>query len=55
MKALADSAQGLSHAEITRAAEEAVKNAVMHDHEHVNPKELQELLQRRPLRQHRNE
>lgn len=55
VKALADSAQGLSHAEITRAAEEAVKNAVMHDHEHVNPKELQELLQRRPLRQHRNE
>lgn len=55
VKALADSAGGLSHAEITRAAEEAVKNAVMHDHAHVDPKELKELLQRRPLRQHRNE
>lgn len=55
VKTLADSAGGLSHAEITRAAEEAVKNAVMHDHAHVDPTELKELLQRRPLRQHRNE
>lgn len=56
VKTLADSAGGLSHAEITRAAEEAVKNAVMHDYAYVDPKELRELLQRRrPLRQHRNE
>jgi len=44
---LASTAEGLSQAEITRAAEEAVKNAVMHDHAHVDPEELQGLLQRR--------
>ncbi len=50
VRALATTAEGLSHAEITRAAEEAVKNAVMHDHDHVSPEELEGLLQRRPPR-----
>jgi SpoVK/Ycf46/Vps4 family AAA+-type ATPase len=45
--ALARAAEGLSHAEITRATEEAVKNAVMHDAVHINPEELAELLQQR--------
>ena len=47
LHALARAAEGLSHAEITRAAEEAVKNAVMHDAEHVSSEELGALLQRR--------
>ena len=47
VKTLASTAEGLSHAEITRAAEEAVKNAVMHDHALVDPEELKGLLQRR--------
>lgn len=46
---LAASAAGLSHAEVTRAAEEAVKNAVMHDAEHIDPEELKALLHQRPL------
>jgi SpoVK/Ycf46/Vps4 family AAA+-type ATPase len=53
VKTLASSAEGLSHAEITRAAEEAVKNAVMHDRAKVNPEELQGLLQRRSHRERR--
>ena len=53
VKTLASSAEGLSHAEITRAAEEAVKNAVMHDHAHVDPEDLRGLLQRRLLRERR--
>jgi SpoVK/Ycf46/Vps4 family AAA+-type ATPase len=48
MPALAEAASGLSHAEITRAAGEAVKNAVMHDRMLVDPTELHGLLQRRP-------
>jgi AAA+ superfamily predicted ATPase len=57
IKSLAATADGLSHAEITRAAEEAVKNAVMHDHDHdhVNPEELQVLLQRRSPRKNRKQ
>ena len=47
VKALAATAEGLSHADITRAAQEAVKNAVMHEHDHVEPEELRGLLQRR--------
>jgi SpoVK/Ycf46/Vps4 family AAA+-type ATPase len=46
-KALARAAEGLSHAEIACAAEEAVKNAVMHDAVHIDPEELAELLQQR--------
>lgn len=44
---LASAAEGLSHAEITRLAEEAVKNAVMHDAPHIDPEELAGLLQQR--------
>jgi len=53
VKALATTAEGLSHADITRAVEEAVKNAVMQDHAHVDPEELQELLRRRSSRERR--
>jgi SpoVK/Ycf46/Vps4 family AAA+-type ATPase len=49
VRSLADSASGLSHAEVTRAAEEAVKNAVMQDHESIDSGELQRLLTYRPL------
>lgn len=41
-------AVGLSHADVTRAAEEAVKNAVMHDHLLIEPEELRQLLAHRP-------
>lgn len=44
---LAASAVGMSHAEVTRAAEEAVKNAVMHDCAHIDLEELKTLLQQR--------
>jgi SpoVK/Ycf46/Vps4 family AAA+-type ATPase len=54
VKALASSAEGLSHAEITRAAEEAVKNAVMHDDAHIDPEDLLGLLQRRSPRERRS-
>jgi SpoVK/Ycf46/Vps4 family AAA+-type ATPase len=48
---LANAAPGLSHADVTRAAEEAVKNAVMQDRESINPNELRQLLtQRSPTR-----
>jgi SpoVK/Ycf46/Vps4 family AAA+-type ATPase len=50
IESLAATAEGLSHAEIARAAEEAVKNAVMNDREQVEPEELQGLLQRRSSR-----
>ena len=50
LNSLSGPASGLSHAEVTRAAEEAVKNAVMQDHEFIDPKELQELLTHRPLK-----
>ena len=53
VNALATIAEGLSHADITRAVEEAVKNAVMQDHPHVDPEELQELLRRRSSRERR--
>ena len=53
VNALATTAEGLSHADITRAVEEAVKNAVMQDHPHVDPEELQELLRRRSSRERR--
>jgi SpoVK/Ycf46/Vps4 family AAA+-type ATPase len=49
IRPLADLASGLSHADVTRAAEEAVKNAVMQDHEYIDPNELQQLLTDRPL------
>lgn len=44
---LSAGAVGLSHAEVTRAAEESVKNAVMHDCAHIDPEELKTLLQQR--------
>jgi SpoVK/Ycf46/Vps4 family AAA+-type ATPase len=50
IRSLVDVAAGLSHADVTRAAEEAVKNAVMQDHEYVDPNELKELLTHRPLK-----
>jgi SpoVK/Ycf46/Vps4 family AAA+-type ATPase len=50
VNALAQIGVGLSHAEVTRAAEESVKNAVMHDRDTIDPKELDELLQHRPLK-----
>ena len=53
VSALAKTAEGLSHAEITRAAEEAVKNAVMLDRAHIDPDELEALLQRRSPRDRR--
>lgn len=46
---LAELAAGLSHADVTRAAEEAVKNAVMQDHDRIDPNEIKELLAHRPL------
>jgi SpoVK/Ycf46/Vps4 family AAA+-type ATPase len=46
---IAQEAAGLSHAEVTRAAAEVVKNAVMHDAPRINPKELVALLQYRRL------
>lgn len=46
---LSTSAVGMSHAEVTRAAEEAVKNAVMHDVAHIDPEELKALLQQRSM------
>ena len=46
---LSANAVGMSHAEVTRAAEEAVKNAVMHDAAHIDPEELRTLLQQRSL------
>jgi AAA+ superfamily predicted ATPase len=53
LRSLATAAEGLSHAEITRAAEEAVKNAVMHDQSLVDPEELEALLHRRSPRKSR--
>jgi len=50
LKTLAESAAGLSHADISRAAEEAVKNAVMQDDKFIDPKELQEFLIQRPFK-----
>ncbi len=49
IRPLANSAFGLSHSDVTRAAEEAVKNAVMQDHEFIDPDELQKLLIDRTL------
>lgn len=46
---LAEAALGRSHADATRAADEAVKNAVMHDHDQIDSQELQALLTSRPL------
>jgi SpoVK/Ycf46/Vps4 family AAA+-type ATPase len=54
IKALSDRALGMSHAEISRAVEEAVKNAVMHDQEFVEPTELAELLTRRSFMKKRH-
>jgi SpoVK/Ycf46/Vps4 family AAA+-type ATPase len=51
--ALARAAEGLSHAEITRAAEEVVKDAVMHDAVHIDPEELAQLLQQRTCSERR--
>jgi SpoVK/Ycf46/Vps4 family AAA+-type ATPase len=50
LPALSDAGSGMSHAEISRAAEEAVKNAVMHDRSCIDPKELHELLTHRPFK-----
>jgi len=45
--ALATEAVGLSHAEITRAVDDAVKEAVMHDQISVPVEEVKMLLQQR--------
>ncbi|HKS54545.1 MAG TPA: ATP-binding protein [Steroidobacteraceae bacterium] len=52
-RALARATVNLSHADVTRAAEEAVKNAVMHDLDFVDTEELQRLLTRRPIKKRR--
>lgn len=44
---LAREAEGLSHAEITRAVSDAVKEAVMHDQEQVDGESIRQLLQQR--------
>jgi SpoVK/Ycf46/Vps4 family AAA+-type ATPase len=49
LRSLAESASGLSHADITRAAEEGVKNAVMQDATLIDEHELQRRLTNRPL------
>ncbi len=43
-KRLAESAAGLSHAEIARAAEEALKEALIHDHERVTEADVRKTL-----------
>jgi len=50
IRALAKRVSNFSHADITRAAEEAVKNAVMQDLQFIETTELERLLTRRPLR-----
>ena len=44
---LAELAKGLSHADITRAAEEAVKDALIHERETVSESEIARMLQER--------
>ncbi len=46
---IASAAQGLSHADVTRAVEEAVKNAVMQDVEQIDSDDLRRLLSQRPF------
>jgi SpoVK/Ycf46/Vps4 family AAA+-type ATPase len=46
---IAVEAVGLSQAGVTRAAQEAVKNAVMHDRDQIEVEELKTLLRQRPL------
>lgn len=46
---LAADAVGMSHAEVTKAAEDAVKNAVMHDQSTIEEQELRTLLRQRTL------
>ena len=43
-KRLAESAAGLSHAEITRAAEDTLKEALIHDHERVTEADVRKTL-----------
>ena len=47
LDALVHEAEGLSHAEITRAVSDAVKDAVMHDQTDVNVESMQQLLGQR--------
>jgi SpoVK/Ycf46/Vps4 family AAA+-type ATPase len=47
LDALVHEAEGLSHAEITRAVSDAVKDAVMHDQTDVNFESMQQLLGQR--------
>ena len=44
---LAELAQGLSYAEVTRAANEALKDALIHDRDRILPEELQTMLSER--------
>jgi SpoVK/Ycf46/Vps4 family AAA+-type ATPase len=46
-KRLAKSAVGLSYAEVTRAAEEALKEGLIHDREHVAERDIRETLTER--------
>lgn len=46
---LAEGAVGMSHAEVTRAADETVKDAVMQDHSQVGMEEIKAHLHQRPL------
>jgi SpoVK/Ycf46/Vps4 family AAA+-type ATPase len=50
VRVLAKATSNLSHADVTRAAEEAVKNAVMHDLDVIDADELQRLLTRQPIK-----
>jgi AAA+ superfamily predicted ATPase len=53
LRGMARETTNLSHADVTRAAEEAVKNAVMHDNEFIDTEELAQLLTRQPLKKKR--
>lgn len=51
--ALAATAEGLSYADVARAAEEAIKNAIIHDHHCVLPTDLEKTLEERKAMRNR--
>jgi SpoVK/Ycf46/Vps4 family AAA+-type ATPase len=52
-RAAADACAGLTHADITRAADDAIKDAVMNDRAEVTPAALQVQIQRRQVTRQR--
>jgi len=46
-KKLAEEASGLSYADISKVCEDAIKDAIIHDHEEIMPKDLLRLLEER--------